>query len=28
VRIGWIEEEKIEELTEERLKERVPVDIN
>ncbi len=28
VRIGWIEEEKIEELSEGRLKERVPVDIN
>jgi len=27
-RIGWIEEEKIEELSEGRLKERVPVDIN
>lgn len=28
VQIGWIEEEKIEELSEGRLKERVPVDIN
>ncbi len=28
VRIGWIEEEKIEKLSEGRLKERVPVDIN
>ncbi|OEU48390.1 MAG: hypothetical protein BA866_11215 [Desulfobulbaceae bacterium S5133MH15] len=27
-RIGWIEEKKIEELSEGRLKERVPVDIN
>ncbi len=27
-RIGWIEEDKIEELSEGRLKERVPVDIN